>query len=148
MAPLIRSLAAVASLALWLGPSRFRVEYGEVLAADFAALLHAEQRRRGPAAMLVLWMRGVGDAVKAARRERRMATPSRGAGRPFGDLSGDRRGAARAARRAPGLSIAIVLTSLPAILCSPRDRFPSIRTGIKKSPSVLERSRAKGGIFP
>ena len=110
MTPLIRSLVSLVTVALWFGPSRFRSEYGSVVAADLEALLRAERQRRGPMAMLVLWMRGLGDAVSTARREHRLATPPPRAGRPFGDLSGDLRSALRAARRSPGFSITIVLT--------------------------------------
>ena len=60
--------------------------------------------------MLVLWMRALGDAWRAAHRARRMDAASDGSRRPLGDLRGDFRGAWRSIRRTPSFSLTVVVT--------------------------------------
>jgi predicted permease len=60
--------------------------------------------------MLVLWMRALVDAWRAAHRARRMDAVSAGSPRPLGDLGGDFRGAWRSIRRTPAFSVTVVLT--------------------------------------
>ncbi len=104
---LTQLLARVAGAALRLAPARFRATYQAEFTGSFASMLEDERRRRGLAAMLVLWIRGFVDAIDAAGRERRVDPGRR---RPLGDLRGDVRAGVRTWRRAPGLSLTITLT--------------------------------------
>jgi predicted permease len=106
---LSRGLAGIAAVALRAAPRAFRAEYGPDIAAAFARMLADERGRRGTMPMLMLWGRGLLDAMRTAMRERRAARPD-GRGRIFGDLGGDGRAALRSWRRAPGVSLTIVLT--------------------------------------
>ena len=102
-------LAATVVLVLRLAPVSFRTIYGSEIRSAMEAALRAERHRSGRLAMVRLWIGGLWDALRAAGRERRI---DRRASRPrlFGDLGGDLRGAVRAFRRAPGVSLTIVLT--------------------------------------
>lgn len=90
---------------------RFAHEYGVEITESVAALLVVERQRAGRLAAMVLWMRALGDAWRAAHRANRMAAaPSQGPRRPLGDLRSDVRGAWRSIRRTPSFSLAVVLT--------------------------------------
>jgi predicted permease len=85
------------------------MEYGDRIQREIAGLLDEERRRRGVAPMLRLWLRGLADVARAVVREWRSASNGAGGGRrPMADLSGDVRGALRAWRRAPVVSLTIV----------------------------------------
>ena len=106
--PTARRLARIASLPLALAPREFRSEYRAELVGTFALALAEERRARGRRAMASLWLRGLGDALRAAWRERRLTTRSpRG---PVRGLNGDVRVAWRSWRRAPALPASVVLT--------------------------------------
>jgi putative ABC transport system permease protein len=88
----------------------FAHEYGAEIAASLATLLAWERQRAGRLAMLVLWMRALGDAWRAAQRARRMDVASGGPRWPLHDLGADVRRAGRAIRRTPAFSLTVVLT--------------------------------------
>ena len=104
------TLARAVGPILRLGSSRFAHDYGTEIAASLAALLSVERARAGRLAMLVLWMRALGDAWRAAHRARRMDAAPAGSRRPLGDMQGDVRGAWRSIRRTPAFSLTVVLT--------------------------------------
>jgi predicted permease len=103
------ALARMAAVALRAAPRAFRAEYGADITAALTTLLADERARRGTLPMLMLWGRGLADAIRTAARERRAArwaTPLW----PFGDLGADIRAALRSSWRSPGISLTIVLT--------------------------------------
>lgn len=62
-------------------------------------------------AMLSLWGRGLGDALKTAAHERRIADGDWfGSGSPWSDLGGDVKDALHGWRRSPAFSLTIVST--------------------------------------
>ncbi|MEP6916028.1 MAG: ABC transporter permease [Acidobacteriota bacterium] len=69
-------------------------------AADTFALLYAEQRRRGPAAAMRLWLRAMIDLVRA------VAIVARS--RPFAGLRHDLRWAWRTLRSRPGVNLVVI----------------------------------------
>jgi predicted permease len=89
---------------------RFAHDYGAEIAASLAALLAVERERAGRLAMLILWMRALGDAWRAGRRASRMDDARGAPFWPLGDLQGDLRGAWRFIRRTPAFSMTVVLT--------------------------------------
>ena len=105
-----RQLARAVGPILRIGSPRFAHDYGTEIAASLAALLTVERQRAGRLAMLVLWMRALGDAWRAAHRASRMDASAGGPVRPLGDLGSDLRGAWRSIRRTPAFSFTVVLT--------------------------------------
>ena len=108
--PWSRRLARAVDPILRLRSPGFAHEYGPEIAASLAALLASERQRAGRLAMLVLWMRALGDAWRAAQRARRMDVANGGPRWPLHDLGADFRRAGRAIRRTPAFSLTVVLT--------------------------------------
>ena len=104
------TLARAVGPILRMRSPRFAHDYGTEIAASLASLLAVERQRAGRLAMLVLWIRALGDAWRAAHRARRMDAASAGSRRPLGDMRGDVRGAWRSIRRTPSFSFTVVLT--------------------------------------
>ena len=104
------TLARAVGPILRMRSPRFAHDYGTEIAASLASLLAVERQRAGRLAMLVLWMRALGDAWRAAHRARRMDAAVAGSRRPLGDLRSDFRGAWRSIRRTPAFSLTVVLT--------------------------------------
>ncbi len=111
MARLPRTLARLVALPLLLSPKEFRQRFGpEVQDAMERGLQEADQRG-GASAMFGFWGRGMGDALKTAAHERRMASGGWfGDGNPWSDLGGDVKYALRGWRRSPGFSLTVVTT--------------------------------------
>jgi predicted permease len=110
--PTARRLARIASLPLALAPREFRAGYRSELVGTFALALEEERRTRGRLAMASLWLRGLGDALRAAWRERRLGTGSGGSPsrHPFADLRGDLRHVIRSWFRSPAVPVTVIVT--------------------------------------
>jgi len=105
-----RLLARIVGVILWLGPRAFRNRFGREIEDGMARGLGDAARAGGAMAMLGLWARGMGDALKTVAHERRSARSEFGAGRPLADLSGDVKYAWRGWRRSPGFAVTVILT--------------------------------------
>ena len=111
MASLASFLARVIGSVLKLAPKDFRDRFGAEVQDGMERALRDAGQRGGPVAMLGLWRRGVGDALKTAAHERRIEGHGWfGGGRMWSDLGGDVKHALRGWRRSPGFSITVVTT--------------------------------------
>jgi putative ABC transport system permease protein len=109
-------LARMGRALLRVFPPGFRARFGEDVADYFTTRSREIRARRGLVGVVLFWLRGVGDVVRAAAAERREERAVKGSaggivagGRGF-DLGSDVRLALRSLRRTPGFTLAVLLT--------------------------------------
>ncbi|MEO6222983.1 MAG: ABC transporter permease [Vicinamibacterales bacterium] len=111
MARLPRFLARLVAFPLLLSPKEFRERFGAEVQDGMERGLRDAGQRRGAIAMIGFWGRGMGDALRTAAHERRIAGGDSFWRRsPWSDLRGDVKYALRGWRRSPGFSLAVVTT--------------------------------------
>jgi len=134
MARLPSVLARIVGLVLRISPRDFRARFGPEIVDGMERGLQEAVQRRGAIAMLGLWGRGMGDALKTAAHERQIEGRAWfGGGSPWSDLVGDVKYALRGWRRSPGFSLTVVSTLAlglglasahsPTVISSGRCRF-------------------------
>lgn len=101
-------LATLVGRVVRLGPPAFRDRYAPEIVQTMTEALDDERRRHGWMAMATLGVRGVVDALRAVRRERKLAAGQAGGG-PLSDWRGDLRYVWRSWRRQPAFSVTLVL---------------------------------------
>lgn len=103
-----RLLARVAGVVLRLSPKDFHARFSREFVNDLEHLLRDAAHSGGSMAMLSLWGRGLGDAMRTALQERRLAALQRAS--RWSDLGGDVKYALRGWRRSPGFTLTVITT--------------------------------------